>query len=259
MVELSPPNQSHNQQEPDMTLSTRNFSSPPGIRSPRHLTSVQDMHAKTWHAHASSKGYHHHQQDHSHHHRGAEGSPLSPPPPQSPVPRSPTLPAATFTLPTSPSPVSQQPMWMSRSQPSYHHTHSHHHIQHQQNVTSTSNAAISQGIHHSDSGEWTEFASAPYSVGGQESTLISTSTVVVSRLTPSEGFPISHSTPALGTLMNSGSGGLLAGQHQHQLSQTQQKVGTDLSEFDPIAVGSSGGSLPSELQHQSQAPFKHRT
>ena len=258
----SPPNRSHNQQEPDMTLSTRNFSSPPGIRSPRHLTSVQDFHAKTSHVHGSAKAYHHHQQARSqpHHHRGVEGSPLSPPPPlpsQSPVPRSPTLPTATFTLPTSPPPVSQQSVWTSRSQPQQplYHTQPHHHGQYHQNVTSTASSMASHGIHHSDSNEWTEFTSAPYGIGGQDSTLALPSTVGASRSTFSEGFPASHSTPALGTLTNSGSGGLLTG-HNHQ--QSQQKVGTDVSEFDPITVSSSGGSMPSEL-HQTQPPFKHRT
>lgn len=257
----SPPNQSHNQQDPDMMLSTRNFSSPPGIRSPRHLTSVQDLHAKTWHTHPSSKAYHHQQQPHPHHHRGAEGSPLSPPPPsQSPVPRSPTLPTATFMLPTSPPVSQQQSMWTSRSQPQQHsYPQPHHHMQHHQNVTNAASVGVPHGIHHLDSGEWTEFTSAPYSEGGRETLLASTSTVAMSHLTLSDGFPASHSTPALGTLTNSASGVSLTGQHHHQLSQTQQKVGTDLSEFDPIAVSSSGGSIPSELQNQSQAPLKHRT
>ena len=259
----SPPNQSHNQQEPDMTLSTRNFSSPPGIRSPRHLTSVQDLHAKTLHVHgsSSSKAYHHQQaRSQPHHHRRVEGSPLSPPPPlasQSPVPRSPTLPTATFTLPTSPPPVSQQSVWTSRSQPQkpLHHTQPHHHVQYHQNATGTASSMASCAIHHSDSGEWTEFTSAPCGIEGQDSTLALPSTVGASHSTFSEGFPASHSTPALGTLMSSGSGGLLAG-HNHQ--QSQQKVGTDVSEFDPMAVSSSGGGMPSEL-HQAQPPFKHRT
>ena len=268
----------HNQQEPptttsDMALSTRNFSSPPGIRSPRHLTSsVQDLHAKTTshvHGSSSSKAYHHHppqQQQashlHHHHHRGAEGSPLSPPLPlsssQSPVPRSPTLPTATFMLATSPPPVSQQTIWMSRSQP--HPQARHHNIQHQyqQNTTGVPATTLSQGIYHSDSGEWTEFASAPYGEGGQDSMLHVT--------LPSDGFTASHSTPALCTLTGgSGSGGLLAGGHTHhqhhhqqQLGSSQQKVGgADVSEFDPIAaVSSSGGPMPSS---ELQQPQQHRT
>ena len=271
---------SHSQQEPsattsDMALSTRNYTSPPGVCSPRHLTSsVQDLHAKSMshvHVHgssSSSKAYHHHPHPqqlqashlHHHHHRGAEGSPLSPPPPlsssQSPVPQSPTLPpTATFMLATSPPPVSRQSVWTSRSQP--HHQAHHHNVQHQhqQNAPATT---VSQGFYHSDSGEWTEFASAPFGVGGQDSTL----RVVL----PSDGFTASHSTPALCTLTSSGSGGLLAGghshHHHHQHQPPQQKVvgGADLSEFDPIAAATSSGSpMPvSELQ-QPQPPFKHRT
>lgn len=258
----------HNQQEPEsMALSTRNFSSPPGVRSPRHLTSVQDLHAKTSHVLGSSKAYHsqHQQPAHSHvrhHHRGgAEGSPLSPPPPvplpsQSPVPRSPTLPTATFMLPTSPPPpVSQQSaVWTSRSQP--HHMQPHHHhgnMQHQfqHNVTGMAGTTISQSIRHSDSGEWTEFTSAPYGVDGRDPVLT---------LPSVDGFPASHSTPALGTLTNSGSGGLLAGHtHHHQQGQgSQQKAETYVSEFDPIAVSTLGDGVPGEL-HQAQPPFKHRT
>ena len=248
-------NPSHNQQgEPtDMTLSTRNFSSPPGIRGPRHLTSsVQDLHAKTStsHTHGSSpKAYHHHHQQqeahssHLHHHGhrgGVEGSPLSPPPPvpsQSPVPRSPTMTTATFMLATSPPPVSQQSVWMTRSQP-HHHVqpapHRHNNVQHQ-NVTGV---APPSSIHHSDSGEWTEFTSAPYSSigGGQDSTSM---LALPSRSTFSDGFPASHSTPALSALINSGGS-------------------ADVSEFDPIAVSSSGVGTPSEL-HQAQPPFKQRT
>ena len=263
----SPPNHSHNQHETDMTLSTRNFTSPPGIRSPRHLISVQDLHAKLSHVHGS-KAYHH-PSHHHHHQKGAEGSPISPPPPtRSPVPRSPTMPAASFTLPTSPPPAPQQPIWMSRSHPQHpsyhtqpqphHQVHQHHHI-----VTSTASTGMTtapKGVPHSDSGEWTEFTSAPCNVVGQESTLAPPSGVAVSHSTFSEGFPASHSTPALGTLMSCGSGGSLitgsgGGQHQQPL---HQKVGADLSEFDPIAVSTSGGSIPSEL-HQNQPPFKHRT
>ena len=114
-------------------------------------------------------------------------------------------------------------------------------------------ATVSQGFYHSDSGEWTEFASAPYSVGGQDSTLH----VVL----PSDGFTASHSTPALCTLTSSGSGGLLAGghsHHHHQQQPPQQKVGggADLSEFDPIAAATSSGS---PMPVSEQPPFKHRT
>ena len=247
-----PSNQTRDQQEHDMALSTRNFSSPPGIRSPRHLTNVQDLHAKTSHIHGSSKAYG------QHHHRGAEGSPLSPPLPrsnQSPVPRSPTLPAATFTLPTSPPPVSQQSMWTSRlqsqkQQPSYL-THPRHYgsYQHHHNEANVSSAGTTAGgIHHSDSGEWTEFASAPYRVE-QDSTPPLPSTVAPSCSTFSEGFSTSLSTPALGTLMSSGSGGLLVG---------QQKVETDVSEFDPIAMSSSGDA-ELHVHHHSQPSSKQRT
>jgi hypothetical protein len=239
------------------------------------------LHAKTTshvqHGTSTSKAYHHHhpqqQQQQAphlhHHHRGAEGSPLSPPPPlpsQSPVPRSPTLPpTATFMLATSPPPVSQQTVWMTRSQPQ-HHVQPHHHsvIQHQgqHSVTGVTAATTDshQGMYHSDSGEWTEFASAPYGIGGQDSTLAPPPTVVGTAF--SEGFTASHSTPALCTLTSSGSGGLLAGGHSHhhqqqQLGGSQPKVGgADLSEFDPIAASSSAG--PSEL-HQTQPPFKHKT
>lgn len=246
-----PSNQTHNQQERDMALSTRNFSSPPGIRSPRHLTNVQDLHAKTPHMHGSSKAYV------QQHHRGAEGSPLSPPLPrsnQSPVPRSPTLPAATFTLPTSPPPVSQQSIWTSRlhsqqlhhchlTQPRHYVSYQHHHNA----IDASSAGTTTGGVQHLDSGEWTEFASAPYGLG-QDSTPPLPSTVLPSCSTFSEGFSTSLSTPALGTLTSSGSGGLLVG---------QQKVETDVSEFDPIAVSSSGDA---ELYyHHSQPSSKQGT
>ena len=251
----SPPNQGRNQQAHDeqqqnydMMMSTRNFTSPPGIRSPRHLPTVQDSSTK------SMQMVHHHGS--KLHQRTPEGSPMSPPPSsssstRSPVPRSPTMPTATFTLQTSPPPAQQQSVWGSHSLP-------HHAQQHQLPIQSRQQqppTAASQQIHHSDSSEWTEFTSAPYNIGQPETTVGPTS-LMTPPTTLSEGFPSSYSTPALSTLASSvigGGGGMAIGHHQ-----PQQR--TDLSEFDPIhsntASGSGGAS--NELHH-IQPPYKHRT
>ena len=233
------PNQGHNQQaESDMTASTRNISSPPGVRGHRQLPTVQDLSSKSVHSvyQYSSK-------------LRAEGSPMSPPPPstdvnRSPVPRSPTIPTATFTLQTSPSPPAQpQPIWGSHSLP--------HHVQPPQQQQQLHKVSTAQHIHHSDSNEWTDFTSAPYSVGQESSATLS---ATVAGPSPSrgypEGFPASYSTPALSALTTCGGGAGAGGAGV----QPQPRTGTDVSEFDPIAVSSaSGGGVSNETHH------KHRT
>ena len=273
--------QSHDEQQQsyDLMMSTRNFTSPTGIRSPRHLPSVQDSNAKTVHVVQGSKV----------HPRASEGGPMSPPPlpaasSRSPVPQSPTIPAATFTLQTSPPPANKLVLWGSHSLP--HHAQQQslpqqqqqqQQQQHQQgrHVTHQQQQQVSQHlhqvttahhIHHSDSNEWTEFTSAPFNVGQESSGGGTVSTTVAPLVvqppsTFSEVFPSSYSTPALGALTNCGGGG---GQqlhhHQQQHQQGRGVGGADLSEFDPIAVSTAGGSSVScELQQHGRAPFKNRT
>ena len=115
-------------------------------------------------------------------------------------------------------------------------------------------------IHHSDSSEWTEFASAPFKVGQEASSGGSASSMMGAPPSSfSEGFPTSYSTPALSGLTNCGGvgGGVVVLGHQQQ--QQPPRVGTDVSEFDPIPVSTATGSMTNELQQHVQPPHKHRT
>ena len=244
----SPPHQSrdqlaHDEQQNDsMMLSTRNFTSPPGVCSPRHLPTVQDSNIKSM----------------SVHQRSSEGSPISPPPSslsstRSPVPKSPTMSTATFTLYTSPPPAQQQPMWVGHTLP-HHSQHLQHHQQVMHSQRQQPQTTTAPPVHHSDSNEWTEFASAPYNIGQQE-TNVGLTALSSTMSTCTDGLPSSYSTPTLGTLTScAGSGGLGGALVGHP----QQR--TVLSEFDPIhlSTAGAGGIVSSELC-PVHPPIKHRT
>lgn len=255
----SPSHQSHDQRAHDeqqndaMMLSTRNFTSPPGVRSPRHLPTVQDSNMKSMpvvHQHGSKL-----------YQRSSEGSPMSPPPSsssssRSPVPRSPTMPAATFTLQTSPPPAQQQPMLGGTTLPHHAQHLQHHHQQVAASQRQQQQTMTAQHVHHSDSSEWTEFTSAPYNVGQQETTTGSTALLTSSTSTYTDGFRSSYSTPTLTSCTGSGAlGGMLV-----ENPQQQQQQRTDVSEFDPIhsSTAGGGGGMSSELG-PIQPPCKYRT